>query len=184
MMNATITRIATTDPSSSNTILYNVFQNAGKSSSTGIELIYTNKVTDWYSYNFNTNFYYNKINAFSVTNLYPNPVVYSADKQSIFTGNIKLNNIFKWNKNYSGQVSGYYLAPEIIPQGKIKSRYSVDLGIKRTIQKGKGELFFNATDVFNTLIIRTKINGTDFNYTSTNYAETQVFRLGYNYKFY
>ncbi|NHN24977.1 TonB-dependent receptor [Flavobacterium jejuense] len=181
MIDATITRIATTD--SNSTILYNVFQNVGKSSNTGVEFIFNNKVNDWYTYNLNTNFYYNQINAFSIINLYPNPSVYASDTQTLFSGNIKWNNIFKFNKNYSGQISSYYLAPEIIPQGKLKSRYSVDLGIKKMIQNGKGELFFNATDIFNTLVLRSTINGANFNYTSNNYAETQVIRLGYNYKF-
>lgn len=183
MINATITRIATTDASSSSNIIYNVFQNAGNSSNTGTELVYANKFTDWYSYNVNTTFYYNEIKAFTVTNLYPTPSVYSSNKQSIFSGNVKLNNNFKFSSTFSGQVSMYYLAPEIVPQGKIQSRYAMDLGFKRAIQKGKGEIYLNATDVFNTLVTKSKYKGSNFNYTSNNYAETQVFRLGYTYKF-
>ncbi|MBY0434456.1 MAG: outer membrane beta-barrel family protein [Cyclobacteriaceae bacterium] len=55
--------------------------------------------------------------------------------------------------------------------------------MKKSIQNGKGELYFNATDIFNTLIIRKEILGQGFNYVSTDYYETQVVRLGYNYKF-
>ena len=71
----------------------------------------------------------------------------------------------------------------IIPQGKIESRFSLDLGLKKAIQKGNGELFFNATDLLNTMIIKKEINGQRFNYTSKDYYETQVIRLGYSYKF-
>ena len=76
-----------------------------------------------------------------------------------------------------------YLAPDIIPQGKIDSRFSTDLGVKKMVQKGKGEVFLNATDIFNTLVIKKEIQGEGFRYTSRDYYETQVVRFGYSYKF-
>ena len=75
------------------------------------------------------------------------------------------------------------MAPDIIPQGKIAHRFSLDLGIKKSLQKGKGELFLNATDILNTMIIKKEIQGQGFNYLSTDYYETQVIRIGYNYNF-
>ena len=50
-------------------------------------------------------------------------------------------------------------------------------------EKGKGELFLNATDLLNTMVIKREIQGEGFRYTSDDYYETQVIRLGYNYKF-
>jgi hypothetical protein len=76
-----------------------------------------------------------------------------------------------------------YLATDIIPQGKVDSRFSADLGVKKTVQKGKGEIFLNATDIFNTLVLQKKIKGEDFNYKIKDYYETQVMRFGYSYKF-
>ena len=92
-------------------------------------------------------------------------------------------NVFHLPKQTDIQITGIYLAPDIIPQGKIDTRFSVDMGIKKQIQKNKGELFFNASDIFNTLRIRKVINGNGFKLASTDYYETQVFRLGYSYKF-
>ena len=85
-------------------------------------------------------------------------------------------------KNFDAQLTAIYLAPDIIPQGKIAQRFSLDLGIKKSLQKGKGELFLNATDILNTMIIKKEIQGQGFKYISTDYYETQVIRLGYNYK--
>ena len=48
---------------------------------------------------------------------------------------------------------------------------------------GRGEVFVNATDVFNTLRIKKAIYGDGFHFVSTDYYETQVFRVGYTYKF-
>ena len=70
-----------------------------------------------------------------------------------------------------------------MPQGKIYSRFSIDAGIKKLVQKGQGELFFNATDIANTLTLKKEVMGNGFSYKSTDFYETQVFRIGYNYKF-
>lgn len=177
----TITRISSTVPPSN--LIYATFQNVNKSYNTGIEMVLAQEISKSYAFNINLNAYRNQIDAFTVENKYPTTHTFSADKQEIYSGNIKLNNTFHFRKNIDVQLTAIYLAPDIIPQGKIKSRFSLDLGLKKAIQKGKGELFFNATDLLNTMIIKKEINGQGFNYTSNDYYETQVIRLGYSYKF-
>ncbi len=158
-------------------------QNAGRSYNSGIELVYSHEVVKWFSFNINANAYHNQIDAFSVTNLYPKENLFNADKQEIYSGNIKINGLFKFQKNFTLQVTSIYLAPDLIPQGTIDQRYSLDIGIKKTIQKGKGELFVNATDLLNTMKVKKTIQGSGFNYISTDYYETQVIRFGYTFKF-
>lgn len=177
----TITRISSTVAGSN--LIYATTQNAGNSYNTGVELTYNQEVSNVYSFNLSTNGYRNQINAFSVENKYPQPHTFSAALQEIVSGNMKWNNKFRFKNRLEAQVTLVYLAKDIIPQGEIASRYSVDVGIKKPIQKGKGELFFNATDLFNTLVIKKEIQGTDFRYTSEDYYETQVIRTGYSYKF-
>lgn len=179
--NGTITRISSIVPES--TLIYAVFQNAGKSYNSGLEMILNQKISKVYSFNINGNIYRNQINAFSVENLYPQPNIFSADQETAISGNVKLNNIFKISKGFDAQFTAVYLAPDIIPQGKIGSRFSMDLGIKKSIQNGKGELFLNATDLLNTMVIKKKIQGNGFAYTSDDHYETQIVRLGYSYKF-
>lgn len=179
--NGTITRISSIVPGS--TLIYAIFQNAGKSYNTGLETIWNQKVSDIYSFNVNGNLYRNQINAFTVQNLYPQPNTFSADRQTAISGNIKMNNVFHFSKGLDMQFTLVYLAPDIIPQGKTKSRFTMDAGVKKTIQKGKGELFMNASDLLNTMVIRKSVQGNGFAYTSNDYYETQVIRLGYSYKF-
>jgi outer membrane receptor protein involved in Fe transport len=178
---ATITRLSTTVPGS--TLIYAIFQNVGKSYNSGLEMVFSQELTDWLSINMNGNMYRNQINAFSVVNLYPETHVFSAARQRIISGNAKANANFHLKKGLEMQVSTIYLAPDIIPQGRIAARYAVNAGMKKSLQAGKGELSFNATDIFNTLIIKKNIQGNNFTYQSTDYYETQVFRLGYSYKF-
>lgn len=177
----TITRIATQVPPG--TLIYTVFQNAGHSSNTGIELVLQQKFSKIFSFNTNVNIYRNVIDAFTVQNKYPVASTYTANKERFTSGNIKLNGIFHLPKQTDIQITSIYLATDIIPQGKIGARFSVDMGIKKLIQKSKGELFLNASDIFNTLKIKREISGNGFKLTSTDYYETQVFRLGYSYKF-
>jgi len=179
--NGTITRISSTVPPSN--LIYATFQNVNKSYNTGVEVILAQEISKLYSFNLNLNAYKNQLDAFTIVNKYPTTHLFSADKQEILSGNLKLNNTFHFYKNTDAQLIVIYLAPDIIPQGKIKSRFSLDLGIKKAIQKGKGELFFNATDLLNTMVIKKEINGQGFSYTSNDYYETQVIRIGYSQKF-
>lgn len=179
--NGTITRIASTVAPS--TLIYALFQNVNKSYNTGVEMVLAQEISKQYSFNINVNAYKNQIDGFTVVNKYPSTNTFSAAKQEIFSGNIKLNNTFHFAKNVDAQLTAIYLAPDIIPQGKIHARFSLDIGVKKAIQKAKGELFFNATDLLNTMLIKKEIVGQNFNYTSADYNETQVIRVGYSYKF-
>jgi outer membrane receptor protein involved in Fe transport len=179
--NGTITRISSTVAGSN--LIYAVFQNAGKSYHAGVEMTFSAEVAKWYSFNINGNVYYNQINAFSVENKYPITHTFSAVQQSVYSGNAKWNNTFHFKKNVDLQLTAVYLAPDIIPQGKIGARFSLDFGVKKKIQKGKGELFINATDLLNTMVIKKRIQGDGFSYLSKDYYETQVVRIGYSYKF-
>jgi outer membrane receptor protein involved in Fe transport len=175
----TITRIGTLVPGS--TIIYNIFQNAGKSFNTGLELIVQQQLAPWFSLNVSGNIYKNIVDGFTVENKYPVPTLFSAEKQKLTSGNAKLNALLKFMKKTELQISAVYLAPDIVPQGRVGQRFSVDAGIKR--QLAKGEVFINATDIFNTLVITREVSGTGFHYKSDDYYETQVIRIGYNYKF-
>lgn len=178
---ATITRIATIVPG--NTLIYNIFQNAGKSTATGAEAIWQQEFSKIWTSSIGVNIYRNTIHAYTVENKYPVPTVYSAPKESITSGNLKLNNTFKLLASADLQVSLVYLAPDLLPQGRIEARYSMDFGFKKTFHQGKREWFINATDVFGTLRIKRQIRGNGFTYTSTDYLESQVLRVGYSWKF-
>jgi outer membrane receptor protein involved in Fe transport len=181
MIRATISRIATTVPGS--TLIYNIFQNAGNSRNTGIEWNYQQELNTWFSYNVNAAVYQSVINAFRITNQYPVPTVYDRAGERMTSWNAKFNGMAKLPGNVGLQLSATYLAPDLIPQGKVSSRFSVDAGGKKQIQKGRGELFLNATDLLNTLHPSRTLQGNGFTMTSTDYLETQVIRLGYSYKF-
>ncbi|GHB60660.1 TonB-dependent receptor [Persicitalea jodogahamensis] len=188
-VDGTITRIASvvpgdpTNPARAGNLIYNIFQNAGRSYNAGVELVFSQTLSPALSFNLNLNGYRNQIDAFTVRNLYPVVNTFTVAKQEMFSGNVKLNTLMHLPKNLDLQLTAIYLAPDLIPQGRIGSRFSLDAGVKKTLRGGKDELFLNATDLLNTMIIKREIQGQGFGYTSTDYNETQVVRVGYSRKF-
>ena len=181
IVDGTITRIATQAPGS--VLLYNVFQNGGRSRSTGSEAVWQQTVTPSLSLTANASVYRKTVDAFSVVNRYPVPVPYSAARQELTSGNVKLDMGLRLPREWQLQVSNVYLAPDLLPQGRIGSRFSLDAGAKKSVSKGRGEIVVNATDLLNTMQAERTIHGTDFTFVSTDYLETQVVRVGYSWKF-
>ncbi len=181
IIDATITRIATQAPGS--VLLYNVFQNAGRSWLSGSELVWQQSISPRLSLSANANVYRNTVDAFTVVNRYPVPVRYSAERQRLVSGNLKVNASIRMPGEADVRVTSVYLAPDLLTQGRIGSRYSLDLGVRKSIQRGRGEIVANATDLLNTMQIRRTIRGTDFQLESTDYLETQAIRIGYTWKF-
>ena len=181
IVDGTITRIAT--QATGSVLLYNVFQNGGRSSSTGAEATWQQTVTPRLTVNTNASMYQRTTAAFSGVNLYPVPTPYAVARQSLTSGNVKVNAAVKFPREWQAQLSSIYLAPDLLPQGRIGSRYALDIGVKKSVQRGRGEVVLNATDVLNTNQAQRTIRGTDFQLVSTDYLETQVIRVGYTRKF-
>jgi outer membrane receptor protein involved in Fe transport len=177
----TITRIATQVPPS--TLIYTVFQNVGKSANSGIEMVMQKALSNQISINGNINIYNNTIDAFTVENKYPVTTVFSANRQSLTSGNFKVNLFFNLPKKLSLQLTSVYQAKDLIPQGTIDPRYALDAGLKKEIQKGRAELFVNGTDILNTFRVKKQFSGNGFTLNSTDFYETQIFRVGYSCKF-
>ena len=180
-VDGTITRIATQAPGS--LLLYHVFQNGGRSRSIGAEVVWQRTVSPRVSLGANATAYRQRFDGFSVVNRYPVPSTYTTVAQQITTGNAKLNAVLRWPAGWQTQVAAMALAPELLPQGRLGRRGGVDVGMKRSIQQGRGELVINATDLFNTMQAERTIRGNGFTLVSTDYLETQVVRVGYTRTF-
>jgi len=181
VVDGTITRIATQAPGS--VLLYNVFQNAGRSRSTGSEVVWQRTVSSDLLLTANASVFRRTMDAFSVINQYPQPVLYSAARQELTSGNVKLDVGLRLPREWQLQLSNVYLAPDLLPQGRIGGRFSLDAGLKTSVGGGRGEVVVNGTDLLNTMHAPRTIRGTDFSLVSTDYLETQVVRVGYSWKF-
>lgn len=181
VVDGTIVRIATPAPGSP--ILYHVFQNAGRSATTGTEVVWQQAVSAVLSLSTNATAYRTTIGAYTVVNRYPVPVPYSAEAASLVSGNLKVNAMLRGGGGWEGRITSVYLAPDLFPQGRIGSRYSLDVGVRWPVSRGRGEFVANATDLLNTARVRRSITGAGFRYESTDHLETQVVRVGYTWKY-
>jgi outer membrane receptor protein involved in Fe transport len=98
-------------------LIYNIFQNAGKSYSTGIELLFSQNIDRWLTLNINMNGYQNIIDSFSVLNKYPSENLFTAAKEDIFSGNIKFTTLLHFANKMEGQLTAIYQAPESCAAG-------------------------------------------------------------------
>ena len=76
-------------------LLYNIFQERGRSARTGSELVCKQLISANVSLNAHANVYHRNIDAFSVVNQYPVPVRYSSARQQLTSGNATLNAVSK-----------------------------------------------------------------------------------------
>ncbi len=162
--------------------LTDISKNAGKGRSFGNELVASYNVNKKVKIDMNTHFYWNTIEAFTIDQKYPVQERVTLDGQNFRSGNIKLNVELQYPAGWKSQITAMYFAPDIIPQGLIGERYGIDLGMKKSISNGKGEIFVNATDIFNTMRFIREVNTTTLQVNSIDYYETQVFRVGYQFK--
>jgi outer membrane receptor protein involved in Fe transport len=179
-IDGTITRISTI--ASSNNWIYNVFQNAGKSHLIGTDFIVSRNWNESIKSDFNANFYQNTIDAYTVSVLYPEQQTIQIEGQSIVSGNLKLTNSVVLSPAFKFQVQCVYYLPDILPQGTISDRFSLNAGLNWDLHNGSS-LSFSAQDILNTMYVQKQINGNGFSYSSVDYYETQKFMLGYHYKF-
>jgi len=181
-INDLFTRIYTT--STNNPELINaVTQNLGTGRNYGTELILEQNITPKWDFNASFNWYRNVINAFSGTIYYPVSQPFEFNKKSGNTWNLKVNTSLQLPKEIDLQASYIYYAPDITPQGRIDSRGSFDLGIRKKALKGKLEFTLSATDILNTFGIKETINSDHVSIRKENYYETQVVTVGAKFKF-
>jgi outer membrane receptor protein involved in Fe transport len=176
-----LTNIVTSLPG--NDRLVAIDQNAGNGNAVGIEMVWTHRWSKVLRMDINSNLYLNTINAFQITNAYPNDLTLGLEEMQNYTGNLKANFNYKPKSNTEIQISGIYLAPDVLPQGRIGARYQIDVGYRRTLPDGKSEIFANISDIFATMHIRTELQGNDLMLISTDYFETQAMRVGYSRRF-
>lgn len=164
-------------------ILNRIYQNTGSATNTGIELLFSQDLTNTFKMSASLNGYINAIEAYQGTLLFPIERPFFINKSSDPAWDAKITGEFQLPWAVSAQLTGVYFSRKNIPQGEQLGRSSVDFGLKKTIWENKGELTLAATDIFNTFGIRQDVIGEGFIARYENYYETQVVRLGMKYKF-
>lgn len=148
------------------------YENISKSRAWGFENISTFSIAKNYKVSLNTSVFQTDLQG-SINNL--------DVSLNRWSWNSRLNQQFKWNKGWSGQISGIYQSEMINPFGIIQPFYTVDVGLKKDF----GNLSINArvNDIFDTQ--KTIYDSRPFGLISDieRKKETRIFFLGFTYKF-
>ena len=164
-------------------VVVKTYANTGSATNRGLELVLSQTLLEIWKVNGNINYYCNKIAAYEGSLLFPYPHTFAISESTGNTWNMKLSNTFSLQRNYTLQLTGIYYAPVNIPQGKQMGRSSIDIGIKKVIMKGKGEINLSASDIFNKYGLVQEIYTEGVRATYENYYETQIINLGFKMKF-
>jgi hypothetical protein len=107
-----------------------------------VELILSGSIGKLITINFNSNTYYNQIDASSLG--------YSARKSNI-SWNANLNTNTSLTKTTLLQINSNYNSERLTPQGKRLPTFVVNMGIRQELWKNKAAFILTVSDVFNTL---------------------------------
>ncbi len=163
-------------------IVNKIYQNTGRATNTGVELLLSQDInTDW-KISGSLNWYSNAINAYQGTLLFPYERPFTINASTANAYDIKINTEYSLPKDFTVQLTGIYFSKRNIPQGEQLARSSVDFGIKKSLWDKKAELTLSASDIFNRFGIRQEVTNEGFTALYENYYETQIFRLGFKYK--
>jgi ferric enterobactin receptor len=127
----------------------------------------------WWKLDLNFNFFYADIDGSNIVADY---------ETTTYSWFVRQTSRFMFPKNFDVQVRGNYEAPQKTVQGKRKALYYFDLSMSKDVLNGKGTVFLNMLDIFNTRKMRTIIKGENF-YTEGNfqYRRRQV-NLTFSYR--
>jgi hypothetical protein len=177
------TRVFAIDNSNPNYDVVNkIYQNVGSGDNTGLELIFSQDIGQYWRLTGSANWYENEIDAAQTTLLFPVQRPFSVPATQDNTWDGKLNSLFESPRGLRVQMSFVYYADKNIAQGLQAARSSVDLGISKPAFGGRGELVFSVVGLFNRFGIKQSIAGNGFNAIYENYYETQVVTFGINYQ--
>lgn len=164
-------------------IVNKIYQNVGRAHHSGTEVILVQEAGDILRITGSFNGYRIRINGHTGEMLFPYVRPFQIEQHTDLTWDAKVTALLVLPREFELQATGIYYAPRQIAQGKQLARSSVDLGLRKKVFQGKGEITFSASDIFNRFGISQEIEGDGFHAKYENYYETQVFRLGYKHKF-
>ena len=175
--------LAVDDSNPTYDIVNRIFENAGDSTQTGVEVLLEQDLSAPWRLTGGVNWYLNDIDAFDTILLFPTTRPFALAASTDDTWDLTLNNQLQLPGSIEVQLSFVYYAERNIPQGTERARSSLDLALTRPVMNDRAELLLTFTDIFNDFAIEREIDGQGFTALYQNFLETQVATLGVRVRF-
>ena len=177
-------RVFAIDDSNPNYDVVNrLFENAGNSRQTGVQVLVEQEVARPWRLSANLNVFRNSIDAFETQLLFPTPRPFALAASRDGIWDVTLNNRIQLPRGGELQASYIYYAKRNVPQGRERARSSVDLAAKWPLLDERAELLFTFTDIFNDFAVVREVDGQGFTAVYENFLETQVASAGLRFRF-
>ena len=164
-------------------IVNRIFENAGNSRQTGIEVVAEQQVTGSWRVSGSVNWFENEIDALETTLLFPVRRPFSLLGSRDDTWDVTVNSRMRLPAGGEVLLSYLYYARRNVPQGWERARSSVDVSTTWPLRNDTAELVFTLTDVFNDFGVRREVEGVGFTALYENLLETQVANVGLRIRF-
>ena len=177
-------RIYAIDASNPNyNIVNKIFENAGDSRQTGVQVVLEQQVSSPWRVSGSVNVFRNEIDAFETILLFPQRRPFALGASTVGTWDATMNNRFRMPRSGELNLNYVYYAKRNVPQGRQRSRSSLDVAAKWPVLNERAELLFTFTDIFNDFAIEQEIDGQGFRALYQNLLETQVATVGLRFRF-
>lgn len=172
MINDQITQVMEQDPQNEERIILS-FDNAGTSTSSGVELAANMKPAKFWDMSVNFNLYSQDLEGYIGT-------TYVEEDNTQYR--LQTNHTFKLTKQFRFQLFGMYVGPQKTLQFDIEEFYFLNTGFRYSFLKDKATLSINFNDIFNTNENRIT---TDRPIPQSAYfkPDTQQVNIGFTYRF-
>jgi iron complex outermembrane recepter protein len=162
--------------------------NISKMYNYGISVASPLPIKKWWNGNLYLNWYSSRYLGDLPRNTYgPNGQITSTEYQHLdvraATLQANIQNQITLPKNWTLELSGWYRSPGIEGQLRMNAMGAANIGVRKKILAGKGNLNLNVNDVFWTQKFTGSFNFNDINVAVRNRWESRVARLTFNYRF-
>jgi hypothetical protein len=177
-------RIFAIDDSNPNySIVNRLYENAGNSTQTGVQVLLDHTVARPWRASGNVNVYRNTIDAFDTMLLFPTARPFALAATEETTWDVTLNNQIRLPRAVELQANYIYYARRNVPQGRERARSSFDIAAKWPVRGDRAEVLFTFTDIFNDFAIEREVDGQGFTALYQNFLETQVATVNLKVRF-
>lgn len=155
-------------------VLLTTTRNLANDQSAGLELILLFKPGKFFSANLTSNFFNSQIDASNLG---------YGNKKSMFSMGTNFNSTFTITKTTRVQITFNYKSARLTPQGRQYPNFVLSTGIKQDLFKNKLSCSLTASDLFNSLQKKMKLNTSFLNQTSIVKRNSRIVYFGINYRF-
>ncbi len=165
------------DPATGDTtVLRYKYMNVAKSDNLSLSIAAPFPITKWWNSYTTMSVYYNAYQAYVNDNhVNMNAVGYFGRTQQTFSV----------TKTLTVEASVFYLSPQISDNElfRMKSMWSLDLGLQQKVLKSKGTIKLNVTDLFRTQYFRGSFDNAGMSTAIHNTWDSRQLRVSFNYRF-